>query len=313
MRYNRNILRKLSQYLRDRLGMYNYRRGWMKGDCPYCQEHKFGVNLSSNRTNCFKCGANPRPIQVIMDVEGFLNVNEALIYLRIFEGVDFYEEAAEPFDLRDEVFLPEGFKNILRGESTIARRTRQTLAKRGFNVQDLAMKGWGYCDTGKYFGYLIMPYYIAGKLVYFNARKIIGDGPKFNNPLVEDFGLGKNMLIYNLDALGLYRTNYIFESVMNAETLGDNAIATGGKNISNYQVNVFIKSPTEKFIIGLDDDAMEEAIKLAFKLKPYKKVKILQFPKGLDANDIGRKKTLNLAHRSRYLRYNEILKLKNSL
>lgn len=313
MVYNRNTLKKLNQYFRDRLGMYTYRRGWMKGDCPYCQAHKFGVNLGTNRTNCFKCNANPKPIQVVIDVEGFINTNEALLFLKVFEGIEFYEEVVDPYELKEEVFLPEGFMNLRRGSSVLAKKVRGTLQRRGFDIEKLAMKGWGYCDKGKYFGYIIMPYYIKGKLVYFNARKVLGDGPKFNNPLVEDFGLGKNMLIYNLDALSLYRTNYIFESVTNAETIGDNAVATGGKNISSYQINVFIKSPTERFIIGLDDDAIEDAIKLAFKLQPYKKVKIIQFPKGRDANDIGRNHTLKLAHTSRYLRYNDIIKLKNTL
>lgn len=313
MAYNKNLLRKINQYLRDRLGMYYYRRGWLKGDCPYCHDHKFGVNLSMNRSNCFKCEANPKPLEVVMEIEGFTELNEVYNYLRAFEGADYFEEVLEPFDFKDGVTLPNGFRNILRGNSFLAKQTRNTIKRRGLDVQTLARKGWGYCTEDKYFGYLIMPFYVNGRLVYFNARKILGDGPKFNNPLVEDFGIGKNMLIYNIDALAIYDKSYIFESVMNAETIGPNAIATGGKKVSNYQINVFIKSPCKKFIIGLDDDAIEDAITLAFKLQPYKKVKIIQFPKGRDANDIGRAQTLLKTYKSRYLKYNDILKLKNSL
>lgn len=311
---NRDIKKRLNQYLREKLGMYDYRRGWLKSDCPYCGDHKFGVNLSQNRTNCFKCGNHPAPIQLVMDLEYLNSVPETLLYLKSFEGVEFYEEKVEAYQLKEAVTLPEGYHNIKRGNNTLAKAARSYVKKRGFDVDQLSRMGWGYVDKpGKYFGYLIMPFYIGGRVVYFNARKYMGDGPKFNNPLVEDFGLGKNMLIYNIDSLVMYKTIYAVESVMNARTIGDNAIALGGKKVSNYQKNVIIKSPCEKVIIGLDDDAIEDAIKLALDLVHFKKVKIMQFPEKKDINDLGKKKSLKIAHTSRYLNYNQVLSLKYSL
>jgi len=310
MTFNNHLKRKVAQYLKQKLGMYEYRRGWLKSDCPYCGDHKFGVNLSQGRTNCFKCGNHPTLIELIMDLEYLSTVPEVTAYLNTFEGVAYYEELVEAHDLKENVTLPEGYHNIKRGENKLARAARKYLKGRGFDVEYLSTKGWGYCDTGKYFGYIIMPFYIKGKVSYFNARLFLGDGPKFNNPLVEDFGLGKNMLIYNVDALYMYKTIYAVESVTNSTTIGDNSIGLGGKKVSNYQKNVILKSPCERVIIGLDDDAIDDSIKLALDLHPFKKVKIMEFPYKVDINDMGRKEAMRISHTTRYLSYNDILSLK---
>lgn len=306
-----NIKGKLQSFFKKRWGMYDYRRGWLKGDCPSCGEHKWGVNITLNRTNCFKCGYNGDPTDSVMDIENLTTRSEAVSYLRAYEGSeDFYEEQYEPYELRSDIVLPPGYKNIKRGTSLLAKSARALVKKRGFDINKVSRKGWGYCTEGKYFGYLIMPFHAEGKLLYFNARRILGSGPKFNNPEIEDFGIGKSMLIYNVDALELYDRIFIFEGLMNAETIGDHAIAMGGKKLSNYQINKLIKSKVEKFIICLDEDAYMEGIELALELVQFKKVKIIKFPPGKDANDIGKRATLKLVSSNNYLSYKEILKKK---
>ena len=42
---NSDKKKKLNSYMQSKLGMYEYRRGWLKGDCPECGEHKFGVSI----------------------------------------------------------------------------------------------------------------------------------------------------------------------------------------------------------------------------------------------------------------------------
>jgi DNA primase len=307
-----NLKRKLYQYYTQRLGLEKYRKGWLKGDCPECGKRKWGVNLHLMRTNCFSCGYNNNPIDAIADSENLVERNEVYVLLKSFEGLDFYEEKVELYQQKTDVSLPEGYRNIKRGDSRIARAARSYVKKRGFDIEELSRAGFGYCTEGKYFGYLIMPFYRAGKLVYFNARKFMGTGTRFNNPLIEDFGIGKSMLMYNIDCLNLYDRVFITEGLMNARTIGENATAMGGKKVSNYQVNLLIKAPVRKYIIGFDKDGYEDAIKLALKLQPYKKVKIMPFEDERDINDLGRKKSLLIANRQKYLSYNDIIKLKNA-
>lgn len=304
------IKQKLYRYFTKRLGLFQYRRGWLKGDCPMCGDLKFGVNLSLNRTNCFKCGYHESPINVVMDVENLVDINQAKLLINELEGEKFYEEQLKPYELVENVVLPEGYKNIRRGNSYLAKSIRNFVIKRGFDINTVSRKGWGYCNKGNYYGYLIMPFYENNKLIYFNARRVVAGSSKFNNPNIEDFGIGKSMLIYNIDALMVYKRCFIFEGLMNAETIGDNAIAAGGKKLSEWQINKFIKSPVEKFVICLDGDAKKESFDLALKLAPYKKVKLVTFPEDKDANDLGRKKTLKLVNQFRYQNVNEIRKRK---
>lgn len=294
-----------------KLGLYNYRRGWLKGDCPRCGKHKFGIHLGLNRSNCFSCEYNIKPIDLVMQLESLEQIYEVNKLLSNIDGIEYVEPIIQPYQLKTNTVLPDSYVNIRRGNNRFAKTARALLVRRGFDVRRLARAGWGYCTKGKYQGYIIMPFYVDNKLIYFNARKFLGDGPKFNNPDIDDFGLGKSMIIYNIDALYMYNKIYLVESVMNSETMGDNGIASGGKKLSNYQLNVIIKSPVKKVIIGLDDDAIDDAIRVAFKLLDYKKVKILIMPEKKDINDIGKKATKKLERQSKYLDHKLLMELKH--
>lgn len=315
MKLNNNLKGRLHQYFIRKIGAFDYRHSWMKSDCPYCgREKKFGINLSSNRCNCFRCGEHPSPIGLIMYLENTDSFQEVLHIIESgdYSGYVFKEEKVE-LKGKKEFFLPDGFKNISMGNSVLAKSARNYLKRRGFNIDELARKGWGYCNEGKYLGYIIIPFTEHGQLTYFNARLYMGAGPKYNNPEVDITGLGKSFIIYNADALEIYKTVYICEGAINAETIGENGIATGGKAISRYQVNRFIKSPVEKFIILIDPDAKDKALDLAFKLVPFKKVKVVFLPDNEDVNSLGKRKTLEYVRKTTYQTYQELLTIKLEL
>lgn len=310
MTLNHNIKSKIYQYFVENMGMYDYRRGWLKGDCPSCGEHKFGIHIATNRTNCFKCTYHIKPLELIMEIEGINTYYKLKSILDNLEGRKYVEPILEPYELKKNTVLPESYRNIRSGNSVFSRSARKYLKNRGFEIIELSKMGWGYCTNGKYQGYIIMPFYVNNKLIYFNARRFLGSGPKFNNPDIEDFGLGKSMIIYNVDALYMYRKCFLFESVTNCATIGKQAIGTGGKKISNYQMNIIIKSPCEKIIIGLDEDAIDDAIDVGIKLVNFKKIKIMLFPQNKDVNDLGRNKSLNIARKSKYLNYNDLMSMR---
>ncbi len=310
---SKNLNNKLYQYFKQKLGSYDYTKGWIKSDCPNpaCGKHVFGIHLGINRSNCFSCGFNKRPLDIVMEIEGTKTFRDTMIILNSLEGIEYREPLMEPYKLKTKTLLPHGYRGIKRGESVIAKSARNYLIKRGFSIDELAKASWGYCTKGKYLGYVIMPFYMGNKLIYFNARKFLGTGPKFNNPDLDDFGLGKSMIIYNIDTLFRHDRVFIFESVINAATMGDAAIAMGGKKLSNYQLNTMIKSPVKKFIIGLDDDALSESIKLGLQLVDYKQVKIMQFPLKKDVNDLGKKKCMKIIRQSNWLDRKGLLSLKH--
>lgn len=306
---------KLHQYFVKKIGAFDYRHGWMKSKCPYCgKDGKFGINLSMNRCNCFRCGEHPNPIQLVMYLENLDTFKDVVNILNNGNYGD-YTFKEEQIELRERksLILPDGFKSILLGNSTLAKAARAYVKKRGFDINKVALSGWGYGTKGKYFGYLIIPFHQSGELVYFNARLFMGNGPKYNNPDSSNTGLGKSFILYNHDALDIYKTIFICEGAINAETIGENGIASGGKAISRYQINEIIKSKCERVIILFDPDAKDRAIDLALKLVNFKKVKVVFLPEGKDVNDLGREKTLYYVFKTHYQNYQELLDLKLNL
>lgn len=306
---------RLHKYFEIKLQAFDYRHGWMKSRCPFCgKEMKFGINLGLNRTNCFRCGEHPSAVDLVMYLEGLEKYTDVVRFLENeqFSGYVFKEEAFE-LKGRKELYLPEGFKLLNQGTSTLAKSARAYVKRRGFDIDTVSKMGWGYGTKGKYFGYLIIPFHEKGQLTYFNARLFIGNGPRYNNPDTSESGLGKSFIIYNKDALEMYKTVFICEGAINAQTMGERGIASGGKAISRYQINEIIKSPVERIIILFDPDAKHNAIDLALKLVQYKKVKVVFLPEGKDVNDLGRKETLRRIYQVHYQNYQELLQLKMQL
>lgn len=306
---------RMHKYFEIKLQAFDYRHSWMKSRCPFCgKEMKFGINLGLNRTNCFRCGEHPSAVDLVMYLEGLEKYTDVVRFLENeqFSGYVFKEEAFE-LKGRKELYLPEGFKLLNQGTSMLAKSARAYVKRRGFDIDTVSKMGWGYGTKGKYFGYLIIPFHEKGQLTYFNARLFIGNGPRYNNPDTSESGLGKSFIIYNKDALEMYKTVFICEGAINAQTMGERGIASGGKAISRYQINEIIKSPVERIIILFDPDAKQNAIDLALKLVQYKKVKVVFLPEGKDVNDLGRKATLRRVYQVHYQNYQELLQLKMQL
>nr|UWG26549.1 MAG: CHC2 zinc finger protein [Bacteriophage sp.] len=316
MKITNQFKSRLKTYFIKRLGAFDYKHGWMKLPvCPYChRELKMGVNLSMYRTNCFRCNEHPNPSQLVMDIEGFDTYHELINFLNSgkFDELEFHEEKVELAEAKP-LYLPEGFRILNLGQSQVAKSIRGYVKSRGFVISELSKHGIGYATKGAYFGYLIIPFYYRGQLRYYNARNVIGQGPRYNNPNKDITGVGKEFIIFNHDALEMYRSVFICEGALNALTIGDRAIATMGKAISAFQVNELLKSQCERFIILLDPDAKEYAINLALKLVAYKKVKVVFLPDGKDVNDLGRSQTLKLVYATRYQSYQELISIRNSL
>lgn len=312
MIFNSKVGGKLYSYFTTKLNMRDYRNGWLKGDCPFCgKQEKFGVNIVENRTNCFSCGSHRSPFLCLLELEQFQTYSEGYKLLGTLESIENFSRLPKEIITESKLLaLPEGFKLLQLGNSIIANLARQYMKSRGFNIMKLTLKGIGYCETGKYSGSIIFPFYHLGKLVYFIARKFIHiTGAKFDNPTIEEVGIGKSFLIYNIDVLAFYKTIRLVESITNAETLGNTAIATLGKSVSNYQLNCLIKSPVENIIIYLDPDAKIQAIKLGLKLVEYKRIKVVFLPEGQDVNSYGKAKSKLLEKKAQWLNYNQLLSL----
>lgn len=316
--YNKNFRSLLGTYFLAH-GFEDYRRGWLKGpyfSCPFCgREGKLGVNPSTDFYHCFRCNSKGNLLDLVLILERLETFNEGLKVLEQYKdsGYRIKEERVELKQLAPMI-LPEGFRLLNQGTSQIAKSARAYIKGRGFDPNQLSKLGWGYSTDEKHFGYLIIPYYKDRKIIYYNARNFLSTGPRYLNPDIEESSLGKSQILYNEEALYMYKSVYLCEGVFNAITLSQNrGICTAGKFVSSYQENKIIKSPVERIILCLDGDAIEQAIQLALKLCLYKQVKLVIFPKDKDANDLGLRKSLHLIYNTKYMNYQELIQLKHEL
>lgn len=141
--------------------------------------------------------------------------------------------------------FPEGTKS-LEHESwfgNIARRyLNERFERHGLDWQYFNQRGWSFCEDGYWQGRLIIPYKIKGKLVTYTGRSIVNHDTKYLFPRNEDVLVGKSDVVYNQDALFKYNSGYIVEGAIDAETIGDNAIAIGGWKPSVAQIDLIRKS-----------------------------------------------------------------------
>lgn len=301
MQLTKEITSKLKLYFKARFNLRDVPKGWIRGNCPTCgKQNSFGIHVELNKSNCFSCGYKKKPIQIIREFDDVRSDAEVMTMLNSSYGIDLGLFAEKEEHEYTGLKLPESYLPITIGNSKVANIARKMLRERGFNIRTLSMMGVGYCTKGPYKFRIIFPYYCKGELVYFQARDIFDIGPKFTNPMSEEVGVGKQTIIYNEDALDIYKKVWLFESPTNCLTIGLRATGYLGKNLSPYQISRVIDSKAEKIVIGLDDDAYAIALKLGIKLSRYKKVKVLKFPKDLDANALGKKKTILLEKNTPY-------------
>lgn len=119
------------------------------------------------------------------------------------------------------------------------------------------------CTAGKYEGRIIIPYYSAhGNLIYFNGRTIIGSNLRYRGP-EKEIGVGKEDVLFFTNYPNFGDKIYLCEGEFDAMTLGSlglNAVACGGKNLSDKQA--IMLSPY-KICLALDaDDAGKNALNI---------------------------------------------------
>jgi len=314
--YNKSIKGKLFKYFKERLNTKSSTKGYERCDCIFCGgKYTFGINIFSNRTHCFKCGTEMSPIQLLMEIQGFDKLNQAYNFLKVQQEYTAYDSMLKHVKVEEkQVILPESFSLISISNSKLGNAAQRYMRGRGFDLDELALRGVGYCTSGNYGGYIIFPFYVASVLRFFQGRRFTAYGTKMKNPNEEEFGIGKSKIVYNSDALFIYDEIDLVESITNALTLEENSVAILGKSASDHQISRIISSPCQKVNIILDPDAIDKAVDLGLKIVNFKdEIKLVELPKDKDVNDIGRKKTNKIKYSSPVLKYKDLIKLRNNV
>ncbi|ANM46057.1 DNA primase [Bacillus phage Belinda] len=134
----------------------------------------------------------------------------------------------------------------------------------------------------------------AGKPVYWNTRSIDKDAYiKSFNATARDWEYSRKDVVMGLDRVGDNHKIIIVEGFFNMTTLGDGAVVTFGKQVTNDQIDLILNS-TQKWkqpiYLYLDRDAKLEMIRTANLIRekePDREVYFVYSPDDKDANDLG--------------------------
>jgi len=278
--------------------------GWYDGTCPFCGEKKLAVSFDYLQVKCWRGCFNGFAAHFIMKVEG-------IKYFEVLDLIDGYP--VMPLDFShipryknvevSDIGLPVGFKSITQGKGQLGIRARRYLQEdRGFNIEYLDQIGVGYCNENDpdddFFGYIIIPFKVHGKLSYFIGRDFIGNFPRYKNPNREKFKIGKAELFFNEEALYMQDKVYLTEGWTDAATMGEQGISVQGNSLSGLQKSKIITSPVEEVIIAIDAGFYRQGLRIARDLIQYKRVKVLNLdllkPFGKDPNELGKDRIIEL-------------------
>lgn len=312
-------IRKIYTYFKKRWPIKRSTNGFYNLDCPFgcigsAGKHKFCVSFERQQVKCWRCPYKCSVTEFVQDFEAVDYKNAGRI-INTEESIGFID-AEVLLSVRaiaqSEVMLPLGFTSILDGQGVMSDRARNYLLGRGFDLNKLDRKGFGYSFThdpkyqDDFFGYIIMPFKRVGMLRYYIGRDFMGQGLRYKNPPTEKFGIGKADLVYNEDALSTHDEIFIFEGLWDAETMGDSAISTQGWSLSPMQRSTIIRARPARLVFCTDKKTEDNA-----KLDPYPTavktamgfldmvpevfvVNADNIPgKGKDCNDLGREAFLN--------------------
>lgn len=193
------------------------------------------------------------------------------------------------------------------------------LYKRGVTPEQVQAYNIGYVKSGEVKRTNNKPLHIEnsvvfptynqqGKMVYWNTRSIeLHPFIKSINAMSEPNQYSRKDVVWNMNKIHSNSYMVICEGVFNALTSSVGpytGIATFGKAITDSQVQLMKKLNPKRYYIFLDNDAKDQELKLAKRLKQtgidYDRIYLVINPYGdKDANDLGQVKVKQLLDQAR--------------
>ena len=163
------------------------------------------------------------------------------------------------------------------------RQALNYLKNRGLKRIDIIRYNIGYCPTGQYSGRIVVPSYDENfNLNFFVSRSIFEeDTLKYKNPKWSKDVIGFECFVNWNEPVTLV------EGVFDAITARYNVIPLFGKTLSNsLKEKILIRKPP-KVIVALDDDALNDALKISnYLMMECINVSLLKMDKK-DVNEMG--------------------------
>lgn len=298
--------------------------------CPRCEKPKLWVlvvdrdDVRSPAWRCFSgdCGDSGRTaislVRRLEDCDTFRALelivkyqkgNQPLIDLRrlvedrLAGEVEVWSEDASRQPLPDE-FLP------VRGDHR-SSDLPPYFRERGISAKKALRYGMGWCEDGYFKNRLVVPVMRGGEVVFFVARYMSAIPPLCKAPRLpcprcggtdEHKRLKKTLYpkgakpgrhLFNYDRARHCRTIRIVEGALDAVHVGRSAVATFGTSLSQYQLELLMRTAAEEIVIIWDRDpgakpgqsGYEKAKELALRLADLWRVRVVKLPDARDPDE----------------------------
>ena len=246
--------------------------GWINICNPFDgdSKYKFGINTRSFWVHDFRPSHRRHDgpiIDFVQKYRGYSDEDRAFkeIMETEFNPSLHLQQEEEEEIIEKEVELPPGTKFFdEKNNSTACKMAYNYLVnRRGFDEEMLEKYQIGYTATN-----IVFPYFEFGVLVYWQTRST--PGKVFDFPKIEQFGVTKSEFLYGFDNVES-DTVIIMEAIIDAISVGPDAVAMGGVDLSKRQVKKVRALRPKKVIFAVDrDDAGVERLRKSYdQLKSY--------------------------------------------
>ena len=273
---------------------------------PFVSHHKqkLQVNIKTQKWHCWVSNTGGRTLfQLLKKINA---PHKHFDELRELVGDTPRYKKKSNSKVNDVVQLPTEFKPLWNGgDSIVKRHSLSYLYKRGIDDSDILKYNIGYCDEGSYSNRIIIPSYDSdGTLNFFVGRDFYSSKMKYrNSPTSKDI-IGFDLFI-NWD-----EPIILCEGVFDAMAFKRNAIPLFGKTVMKTLQKKIIDFGVKTIYLGLDNDAIEDAVKISDNfINNGVKVKLMEF-KEKDPSETGFETLLYLINRTEQTKFSDLMRLK---
>lgn len=257
--------------------------------CPWCEKkgesHKLHIDYGKQKGVCHGCGYGFQTFDWFLTalfngipskIARWLNRPDLSVDVRKLLESPSESDSLQPASLPDSfVPLPRRPRDDL-GRAML----RYVIHTRGYTYADVERWGAGYVvdERDKAHGYLILPYYVGGRVVYWQGRRVCPnrhnwrgerwreDGPPKNwNPP----GSFKKAILYGFDQAVGQRTLFLCEGPFDAWSWGAGGLALTSKVIHDPQARALALLGAERLIVCMDGDAKGDTESIYEQLHDY--------------------------------------------
>lgn len=256
----------------------NVSTGWIGINCPLCHDTSYHGGIPVNRPHwfsCWRCGSRPSA-EIISQITGLKKTDIRKVTELVLHDV------IEKKKKKNKFTLPIGC-------GIMQKRHREYLEKRGFDPEYLEQKYslFGTDHRGRYSHRIIAPIFFNKTMISYQGRDITGQASYRYKACHSDYEIMRyKQCLYNIDSATESKV-VVVEGITGVWKLGEGAVATFGIKYTIEQVMMLCKFKKVFIFFDSDDQAQEQADKMAYFLHSFRvKTERLFIDDGRDAGDL---------------------------